>query len=213
MTPTVISVAIIMVAVGIASIVWLQGYRVAASTRRMKGMMTRVGLDFGTATLDDPRTAAPARALVRSGRAHGRTHDARGVQGDRGPRRGSGRRTTESLRPYGQPVIIGGSMGPGFYVLVGARAPGGGAFASACHGAGRAMSRRRASKRWKGRAVVDELAGLGIVIRSPSLRGVAEEAPGRLQRCRRRGPLGRARRPRPAGGPAATHGLRKGLIG
>ncbi len=58
MTPTMISAAIIMVAVGIASIVWLHGYRVAASTRRMKGMMTRVGLDFGTATLDDPRTKA-----------------------------------------------------------------------------------------------------------------------------------------------------------
>ena len=85
---------------------------------------------------------------------------------------------TESLRPFGQPVIIGGSMGTGSYVLVGARAPGGRAFASACHGAGRAMSRRRATKRWKGRAVVDELAGLGIVIRSPSLRGIAEEAPG-----------------------------------
>ncbi len=58
MTPTVISVAIFMVAVGIASIVWLQGYRVAASTRRMKGMMTRVGLDPETATLGDPRTKA-----------------------------------------------------------------------------------------------------------------------------------------------------------
>jgi tRNA-splicing ligase RtcB (3'-phosphate/5'-hydroxy nucleic acid ligase) len=40
------------------------------------------------------------------------------------------------------------------------------------------MSRHEALKRWKGRAVVDELAAQGIVIKSPSSRGVAEEAPG-----------------------------------
>jgi len=51
-------------------------------------------------------------------------------------------------------------------------------WSSACHGAGRAMSRRQATKRWQGRKVVDDLAGHGILIRSPSLRGVAEEAPG-----------------------------------
>ena len=56
MTPTVISVSIIMVAVAIACIVWLQGYRVASSTKRMAGMMTRV--DFRTATLDDRRIKA-----------------------------------------------------------------------------------------------------------------------------------------------------------
>jgi tRNA-splicing ligase RtcB len=52
------------------------------------------------------------------------------------------------------------------------------AFSSACHGAGRAMSRSAATKRWRGRAVVDELASRGIVVKSPSDRGVAEEAPG-----------------------------------
>ena len=40
------------------------------------------------------------------------------------------------------------------------------------------MSRNQAKKRWQGRDVVDELANRGILIRSPSLRGVAEEAPG-----------------------------------
>ena len=52
------------------------------------------------------------------------------------------------------------------------------AFSSACHGAGRAMSRHAALKRWSGRKVVDDLAAQGILIRSPSSRGVAEEAPG-----------------------------------
>ena len=51
------------------------------------------------------------------------------------------------------------------------------AFSSACHGAGRAMSRHQALRTWKGRQVVDELAARGIMIRSPSMRGVAEEAP------------------------------------
>ncbi|MGH6821388.1 MAG: RtcB family protein, partial [Methylocella sp.] len=52
------------------------------------------------------------------------------------------------------------------------------AFGSACHGAGRAMSRHEAKKKWSGRKVVDDLAARGILIRSPSMRGVAEEAPG-----------------------------------
>ena len=40
------------------------------------------------------------------------------------------------------------------------------------------MSRHAALKRWSGRKVVDDLAREGILIRSPSSRGVAEEAPG-----------------------------------
>ena len=40
------------------------------------------------------------------------------------------------------------------------------------------MSRHQAKKKWQGRAVVDDLAGRGILVRSPSQRGVAEEAPG-----------------------------------
>jgi tRNA-splicing ligase RtcB len=43
---------------------------------------------------------------------------------------------------------------------------------------GRAMSRHAALKRWSSRKIVDDLALEGILIRSPSSRGVAEEAPG-----------------------------------
>ena len=84
----------------------------------------------------------------------------------------------EALRPVGQPVLIGGSMGTGSYILVGDVASEAKAFSSACHGAGRALSRHAALKRWSGRKIVDDLAALGILIRSPSTRGVAEEAPG-----------------------------------
>lgn len=82
------------------------------------------------------------------------------------------------LRDVGQPVLIGGSMGTASYVLVGTEAGLIRAFASACHGAGRAMSRHQATRQWHGRALVDDLAHQGVLIRSPSLRGVAEEAPG-----------------------------------
>jgi tRNA-splicing ligase RtcB len=82
------------------------------------------------------------------------------------------------LRDIGQPVLIGGSMGTASYVLVGSGEGGSRAFSSACHGAGRSMSRHQATRQWQGRALVDELASQGILIRSPSLRGVAEEAPG-----------------------------------
>jgi tRNA-splicing ligase RtcB len=40
------------------------------------------------------------------------------------------------------------------------------------------MSRRQAKRQWKGRQVIDQLAARGITVRSPSSRGVAEEAPG-----------------------------------
>lgn len=83
----------------------------------------------------------------------------------------------EALRPFGQPVLIGGSMGTASYVLVGTEEGKTRAFSSACHGAGRRMSRHRARRTWRGRQLVDELAARGIAIRSPSLRGVAEEAP------------------------------------
>ena len=69
-------------------------------------------------------------------------------------------------------------MGTASYVLVGTAASERLSFSSSCHGAGRAMSRHEAMRRWKGRQVVDDLAGRGIIIRSPSLRGIAEEAPG-----------------------------------
>jgi tRNA-splicing ligase RtcB (3'-phosphate/5'-hydroxy nucleic acid ligase) len=83
-----------------------------------------------------------------------------------------------SLRAIGQPVLIGGTMGTASHILAGTSDGMTLAFGSACHGAGRSMSRSEATRRWQGRRVVDELAARGVLIRSPSLRGVAEEAPG-----------------------------------
>ena len=83
-----------------------------------------------------------------------------------------------AYRETGQPVLIGGSMGTESWVLSGMASSEATAFSSACHGAGRNMSRNQARKRWRGRQVVDDLAARGITVRSPSDRGVAEEAPG-----------------------------------
>jgi len=80
-------------------------------------------------------------------------------------------------RDVGQPVLIGGSMGTASWVLAGAAGTEERAFGSACHGAGRAMSRNEATRRFSGRKIVDDLAARGVLIRSPSMRGVAEEAP------------------------------------
>jgi len=81
-------------------------------------------------------------------------------------------------REAGQPVIIGGSMGTGSYVLAGTAESESRAWSSASHGAGRAMSRTQALKHWRGSDLIDELAGRGILIRTKSMRGAAEEAPG-----------------------------------
>ncbi len=83
-----------------------------------------------------------------------------------------------ALRNVGQPVLIGGSMGTASYILAGTEQGMQLAYGSACHGAGRAMSRHQASRTWEGRSLIADLARGGILIRSPSIRGVAEEAPG-----------------------------------
>jgi tRNA-splicing ligase RtcB len=81
------------------------------------------------------------------------------------------------LRDVGQPVLIGGSMGTESYVLAGTASAESLSFSSSCHGAGRAMSRHQAKRTWRGDKVIRALARRGIVIRSRTLRGVAEEAP------------------------------------
>ena len=81
-------------------------------------------------------------------------------------------------RKIGQPVLIGGTMGTASYILAGTAQSENLAFSSACHGAGRNMSRNAATKKWHGKEVVGRLAHDGILIRSRSMRGIAEEAPG-----------------------------------
>lgn len=83
----------------------------------------------------------------------------------------------EIYRNIGQPVLIGGTMGTSSCVMVDVKKNVSFSFSSACHGAGRRMSRNMVYKKFRGRQVIDRLSENGIIIRSPSSRGVAEEAP------------------------------------
>lgn len=82
------------------------------------------------------------------------------------------------FRATGQPVLIGGTMGTASYILAGTGESAARSFSSACHGAGRAMSRTQAARQWQGSDVVKRLALRNITVRSCSARGIAEEAPG-----------------------------------
>lgn len=92
---------------------------------------------------------------------------------------GPGREEVPSrYRPVGQPLLVGGTMGTASYILRGTEQGMRDAFGSAVHGAGRAMSRVQAKKTWRGTEVIRELADRGIIVRSKSKSGAAEEAPG-----------------------------------
>jgi tRNA-splicing ligase RtcB len=80
-------------------------------------------------------------------------------------------------REIGQPVLVPGDMGRNSYLLVGAQAGMEQTFGSTCHGAGRLLSRTAALRKMRGEQVRDELAKQGIVVRSASMKTLAEEMP------------------------------------
>ncbi|MFQ5441295.1 MAG: RtcB family protein [Thermodesulfobacteriota bacterium] len=114
------------------------------------------------------------------------THDVDGAQRElmvhrKGATRafGPGRaEIPEKYRAVGQPLLVGGTMGTASYILRGTDKGMRDCFGSAVHGAGRAMSRVKAKRTWRGTELIKELEGKGIIIRSRSKSGVAEEAPG-----------------------------------
>jgi tRNA-splicing ligase RtcB len=110
----------------------------------------------------------------------------------------------DDLRPVGQPVLVPGSMGTASHVMVGVDP--GGAFSSACHGAGRALSRHAAARQVRGDKLRHELEAKGIAVRAASARGLAEEAPAAYKdvdevvaTCERAGLARRVARLRPLG--------------
>lgn len=80
-------------------------------------------------------------------------------------------------KKVGQPVLIPGSMGTNSYVLAGQEASMRESFGSACHGAGRLLSRTAARKNIPGNSLLNELADKGILIQTGSMKGLTEEAP------------------------------------
>ncbi|MEI6148751.1 MAG: RtcB family protein [bacterium] len=83
----------------------------------------------------------------------------------------------EDFRTVGQPVLVGGTMGTSSYILAGVSGSEALAFSSACHGAGRSLSRTQATRQYRGEDVMEQLRRRDITIKTRSWRGVAEEAP------------------------------------
>jgi len=84
----------------------------------------------------------------------------------------------------GQPVLIPGDMGTESYILVGTKEAEE-TFGSTCHGAGRVMSRKKATNKWRGEQVVEELKKRGIYVHPASFKVAAEEAPGAYKNIRK----------------------------
>jgi tRNA-splicing ligase RtcB len=82
-----------------------------------------------------------------------------------------------ALRDIGQPIIIGGSMETGSYLLVGTPS-GKQSFFTTAHGSGRSMSRKQAKRQFRGKELANDMARRGIYVRSVSYAGLAEEAGG-----------------------------------
>jgi len=83
----------------------------------------------------------------------------------------------QAYRRWGQPVLIPGDMGTASYVLLGTPGAMEQTFGSTCHGAGRVLSRKEAIRQAVGRRIDKELAEAGIIARSRSRTGLAEERP------------------------------------
>ncbi|HNV86031.1 MAG TPA: RtcB family protein [Candidatus Omnitrophota bacterium] len=83
----------------------------------------------------------------------------------------------ESYRSLGQPILVPGDMGRCSYVLVGTQNAYQETFGTACHGAGRVMSRHQAKKAARGRSIVRELEAEGIHIMADGYDTIAEEMP------------------------------------
>jgi tRNA-splicing ligase RtcB (3'-phosphate/5'-hydroxy nucleic acid ligase) len=82
-----------------------------------------------------------------------------------------------AYRAVGQPVFIPGSMGTSSFVLAGEPGSLERSFGTTCHGAGRRLSRTGARKQITGQELRKQLESDGIVVRCPSNKGLAEEAP------------------------------------
>jgi tRNA-splicing ligase RtcB (3'-phosphate/5'-hydroxy nucleic acid ligase) len=81
----------------------------------------------------------------------------------------------ECYSKTGQPVIIGGSMETGSYLLAG-MASGAETFYTTAHGSGRTMSRHQAKKSFRGDKLQRDMEARGIYVRTDSFGGLAEEA-------------------------------------
>src|SRR5579884_3669183 len=151
--------------------------RVSSSDRTGASMAARGGRRRRGERVAGSIGGAGGRRAARGGGGWaGRGGGGGGPGGKGGGGGGGGRgRTPGSTGEIGQPVIIGGSMETGSYLLVGTSS-GAETFFSTAHGSGRTMSRTKARKQWQGRQLQRDLEARGIYVRSTSWAGLAEEA-------------------------------------
>ncbi|MGM0568256.1 MAG: RtcB family protein [Elusimicrobiota bacterium] len=83
----------------------------------------------------------------------------------------------EKYRPYGQPVIIPGTMGTSSYLMKGTRQAMQLSFGSTAHGAGRLWSRSKAKRSLRASDVTRDMKGKGVFLMAKSFKTIAEEAP------------------------------------
>jgi tRNA-splicing ligase RtcB len=76
----------------------------------------------------------------------------------------------------GQPVIIGGSMETGSYLLAGTEKAMEDTFGTTAHGSGRTMSRAAAKRQIRGDKLQKDMENKGIYVKAASMSGLAEEA-------------------------------------
>ena len=84
---------------------------------------------------------------------------------------------TSDYREFGQPVLIPGDMGTHSFLLLGTEGAMTQTFGSTCHGAGRVMSRRQATRMFRANEVRSQLQRKGIYVHAASMKGIVEEAP------------------------------------
>jgi len=85
---------------------------------------------------------------------------------------------TSDYKSIGQPALIPGTMGSGSYLCVGKPRAMDLSFGSTAHGSGRIMSRSKATKKFWGKTVKNDLGNKGILVKAASMKVIAEEAPG-----------------------------------
>lgn len=82
----------------------------------------------------------------------------------------------EEFQTTGQPVIVGGSMETGSWLLAGTKRAEELTFGSTLHGSGRTMSRTQAKQNINGQELQRKMEANGIYVKAVSMSGLAEEA-------------------------------------
>jgi len=85
-------------------------------------------------------------------------------------------RLTKPYKDLGSPIILGGSMETGSYLLLGTKKAEEETFATTAHGSGRTMSRTKAKNSIRGENLQKKMQEKGIYVRGVSMSGLAEEA-------------------------------------